>query len=207
MPTEVNIIATPELIRYLALFHRFFATMRAYVRDQDEDGIVLITLIADALHNVPDMLWRRNSKDDTERMADWIKGYPLGLRNSAPPARILTTCDAIISLEGVAAELGLTDDLSNLDLAPPEAIAAHVDLFYHACLEIRWRHRHPWSTGNAHWEERREGTKLAMEKLAEILADVPTGLVHWHQFDEAGFAQKASPLWNWPEGFGAGRDY
>ena len=212
--TEICIAPTLELIRYLCLFHRVFEAMQMFMKAQDEDGIVLMAWIADAIHNVPAMLWRYDATFDpacrgwAKSTADWMIAFPQVVGECMPPAHIMAACEAIFSDQNTAAELGLSDDFHDLDLAPPEKLATYIDLCYHACLAIRWRQiaRTPWRQKDPHWSDQQAYTMSLMGKIAELLVLLPYGLTHWHDVDEEAFTQAARQHWeNWPAGFGPDR--
>ena len=104
--TEICIAPTPELIRYLCLFQRIFEGMRRVVKEQDEDVIVLMAWIADAIHNVPAMIWRCDPTDEarSKSIAAWVVAFPQVVRECIPPAHIMTACEASFSYQGAAAE-------------------------------------------------------------------------------------------------------
>lgn len=174
MQPEISIAPTPELIRYLALFRRTFLAMQKYVEEQDEDGILLMAWTADALHNIPGMLWRYPPQESTDaypvanmqRLTTWVNNFPQVVTKCAPPDHIIAACESIFSPKGTAAELALSEDLSDLDLAPSHQIAAHVDLFYSACLAFRWRQGTHWREFDEHWQEARIGKILIIGKMA-----------------------------------------
>jgi hypothetical protein len=211
MDTQISIAPTSELIRFLCLFRRTFIAMQRFVREQDEDGIILMAWIADALHNVPGMLWRYDPAQDwngPQQMKRWMAQFPDGVRSCAPPDHIQFACINVFSAAGATAELALAEDLSDLDLAPPEQMAAYLDLFYRACITIRWRQapHMPWRTLDEHWASARSGKIEAMSRMAELLAQAPVGLVHWGQFDRDDFTRQARSIWQtWPAGFGLDR--
>jgi hypothetical protein len=208
MKPELSIAPAPELIRYLCLFHRAFVAMQRYVEDQDEDGIILMAWIADTIHNVPDMLWRYDPNTNWHgpaQTAAWMNAFPQIVRGTAAPNRIIAACEHIFSPEGATEELALSADLSDLDLAPPDQLAAHIDLFYHACLSFRWLQGRglPWRSRDKHWAARQAEITEAMRRMANVLVQAPIGLVHWRQFDKERFAQEARSIWvDWPAGFG-----
>src|SRR5579871_4160030 len=156
MDDDLHIAPIHELIRYLCLFRRWFVASQGYVRHQDTAGVILAAWIADALHNVPTMLWRYDPKADWNgpaQLAAWMKSFPKVVRKQGAPARIAADCDAIFSPAGAWAELHLDKDLSDLDLAPAEKMAAYLDIFRDACLYIRWRHGpYPWKETSEHWQ-------------------------------------------------------
>ena len=205
MNSEINLAPADELIRYLCLFRRAFVAMQKYVQVQDEEGILLMAWIADTLHNIPSLLWRygKPPNNTPTQLAAWIEAFPQIVRNCSAPDHLIAACSRIFSPEGATMELELANDLRDLDVAPLDQMAIHLDLFYRACLAIRWRQpkRLPWRTRDQDWELRRLETTELMGHMADVLAPVPVGLVHWNQFDQEHFKQQTRTLWEkWPDG-------
>jgi predicted metal-dependent HD superfamily phosphohydrolase len=211
MNDDFNIAPTEVLIRYLCLFRRWLLAAQRYVQNHDEHGVFLSAWIADALHNIPTMLWRYDPStnwNSPQELADWIKVFPQVVRKQGAPARIASECDAIFSPEGAVEELHLRDDLSDLDLARPRMMSAYLDLLYSACVGIRTRPggENPWTQKSEFWQEREAETTAAMGRIADVLVEVPCALVHWSTFDEARFTAQATALWeDWPRDFGLER--
>lgn len=68
-------LAPPEaLVRYLAPFRRAFAAVATYARRRDRGGLLLGGYVADALHNVPAVLWRYDESawHAPAAMRDWL---------------------------------------------------------------------------------------------------------------------------------------
>ena len=109
------------LLWYLAIFHRLFSGMERAAADRDREAMWACQWAADALHNVPAMLRRYDATDewhDPARFKRQITGFPRFLASMGAPARVGTLAAELVSRRGVAKELGLQRDLSDLDLAP-----------------------------------------------------------------------------------------
>lgn len=79
-----------EMVRYLAAFRRAFSAIAAYTEKRDRAGLLLGGYLADALHNVPSMLWHCDESEwhNPRDMRAWLE-YEFfdRLRSlSAPPA-------------------------------------------------------------------------------------------------------------------------
>ena len=79
----------PVLARYLELFRHAFLHIRAYGLGGGKDEALFCGLIADALHNVPDLLTRFD-KFDQERLQSDIRD-----QRGMVPAQLLPAWDAL----------------------------------------------------------------------------------------------------------------
>lgn len=137
-------------IRFLAAFHRFFTATLDYTRAQDKAGMLLVGGLADTLHNVPAMLWHRDSSDawrTPEGMEAWMADFPEYIRKQYAPERLIADSKRILSAENGAQTLGLRSDLANLDLCPASEMRPYLNLLYDTCLSMRtmrnYGHRPP----------------------------------------------------------------
>ena len=61
LPADAQFAPTILLARYLAIFQRFFAVVTNSTQNGDKPGMHLGGWLANALHNVPAMLWHRDN--------------------------------------------------------------------------------------------------------------------------------------------------
>src|SRR5579862_9111044 len=78
-----SIAPTTVLIRYLDIFRRWFLATNRYAESGDQNGLLLSAWIADALHNVPSMLYgegRVRQREVVERLKPlWTESLPTGV--------------------------------------------------------------------------------------------------------------------------------
>ena len=140
---EPLLAPAPVLLRCLAVFHRFFTAVEDYSRADDKAGMLLIGYLADALHNVPGMLWHCDKADvwrTPDSMDAWMLDFPDHIRKKAAPERIIADGERILSAENSAQTLGAragVADIVDLDLCPLREMRLYLDLIYHACLSMR----------------------------------------------------------------------
>ena len=127
------------LVRYLALFHRFLSAVVEYTWDGDKPGILMGGYLADALHNVPSMLWYtgEDAYYTPVIMNRRMENFPEQIWERAAPERLVEDSRHILSAEGGARELGLCNDLADLHLAPLPRMRIYLNLLYRACLSMR----------------------------------------------------------------------
>jgi hypothetical protein len=127
------------LVRYLAVFHRFLAAIVEYTDKDDKAGMFLGGWLADALHNVPSMLWftEAGAYHNPTNMDIWVEVFPGKIQSRAAPERLVEESKDILSAEGGAQELGLADDLADLDFAVLPRLRVYLDMLYRACLSMR----------------------------------------------------------------------
>jgi hypothetical protein len=211
--TEMTPAPATEMVRYLALFHRAFGVIAAYKENRNPNEALLGGYLADALHNVPGILQdydeqRWHSTGDIEK---WVRrGLPQMVAGYGAPEAIITLCSRVISPEGTAAELGLSNDLSNLDMAPQEALDHYLTLLYSECLEVRTLRNHgnkgdmslppqerqyiPWHDLEIIWTEEANEGSLLCAYSAQALLPVIAGLVRWNIFDEQAWQRETKRL-------------
>jgi hypothetical protein len=184
----------PEIVRYLAIFHRMFDPTARYGREGNRADIVLTGWMADALHNVPGLLLRYDRASPAwwtaEAMDQWMYHFPETLRDAATPDPLADECAHIFT----AAELpvGFVDVADPYgDIAPEQKLREYADFLYYACLTLRgfrsWgadRPR-PWRTmtdapGAEQW-------MAFVARYAAALLPIPGGLTRWSRFDENRF--------------------
>src|SRR5579883_1971593 len=101
--SDENIAPVPELVHYLAIFHRFAVALTDAVERRDVAGILMGVWIADTLHNVPGMLRRYDPAADWNgpvQLAEWMREFPKRVRKAGAPDELAAACDAIFSPEG-----------------------------------------------------------------------------------------------------------
>jgi len=214
--SEINIAPTDELIRFLCLFRRWLNYFERCIKLDDNDGTLLCIWIADAVHNVPLRLCYYDP-DPTDfyslaRQTIWVNSFPQAIRDDGAPDRIVQDCESIFSTDDVYKELGLDEDLSNLNLAPPDKIEDFINLVYNFCITVRFslptkptlgnyllnRLKHFWRIicfkGLLRWHHYRVYERFREKRYPEYsvwiveqagsLQQAATGLVHWDNFDE-----------------------
>jgi hypothetical protein len=111
------------------------------------------------------------------------------------PQRLLVAYQQILSPEGAAAELGLTQQQeSALDLAPADPMRRYLSMVRDACLVMRGVRNHVpdppwWPNLPRFWSTEADEDGIANAHLASALEAVPEAMVRWSQFDEAQFQQ------------------
>ena len=102
----------PEQIHYLAIFRRAFVAIEAFGDHEDVLGMLMAGHLADALHNVPSMLWAYevDGMHSPASIASWLKMFPAQLRTMGAPARAVEECRRILSGADDARDLGLASD-------------------------------------------------------------------------------------------------
>lgn len=191
-----------EMVRYLAIFHRAFAVMERYGREEFLAGMLFSTNLANCLHNVPYILTNYDSTGwhTAESMDQWIRGCAASSQESPLPEPIPADSQFIFSELGAAQTLGLQENLSDLDLAPALKLKGYIYLFYWACLEIRVIHhlevrgRPPWDNLEPVWSAEYHEVGIVYSLVAGVLKQIAWELVHWSQFDEDKFFRDAESL-------------
>jgi hypothetical protein len=136
---EPQLAPAPVIVRYLAVFQRALIAIQDYTRNGDKPGMLLGGWLADALHNVPAMLWHSShaSEHTPEAMDIWMNSFPDMLIKRAAPARLVEDSRRIVSAEGAAHELGLREDLTDLELASLPKMREYLNMIYEACVLMR----------------------------------------------------------------------
>lgn len=193
----------PEWVYYLAVFHRAFVAIRDYGEQQDRDGMLMGGFLADALHNVPNLLYRygHDVVYTPKHMPELLNAFPNTIEAIGGSFRLVEDARRIVSRDGAASELGLRPDTQNDVLAPPDAQNRYLNLLYTACLFMRtatnFNHWHRWDGSFPAWREmpwvrsaalKRKGQRNGL--LAGALEPIPAALVRWHEFDEPSFWQE-----------------
>jgi len=138
MQRDNPIAPLPVMVRYLAIFRRTFAFTADSADPSTPERVLLGGYLADALHNVPDMLWRYNEEASYQTPRDlevWItQGTPHRLLDHGASESVLAECRRIVGISPAAAaeELHLHSDLANVDLAPRERLSGYLKVFYRA---------------------------------------------------------------------------
>lgn len=191
-----------ELVRYLAVFHRAFAAIERYRRDEDWEGAYRSGWLADTLHNAPSVVLNYGADVwyTPERMNEIFEAASIDMTKIGASAHLVRDFYHIFSPQGTAAELGLRDDLSDLSPPPPQKARYYADylrLEFVAIRHIRsygeWKPL-PWSVAQEKWSE--EASKVARLNghLARAVLPLLVGLVHWETFDEAAFFDRTIAL-------------
>lgn len=206
----IRLAAAPEMVRYLALFHRAFGVTAGYKEDRNPNEALLGGYLANALHNLPGILRnydedRWNNPGDIERWAK--RGMPKMIAGYGAPEAVISLCSRVVSPEGTAAELGLSDDLSDLNLAPSDAFDYYLTQFYYTFLTVRMLRNHgnkgdtslpsqgrrysPWHDLRQNWTDRADEKAMLCACIAQALLPVIAGLVRWNTFEEDLWLQEA----------------
>jgi hypothetical protein len=179
-----------EWVYYLAVFRRALDAIWHYGEQRYPDGMLLGGYLADALHNVPAVLWHYEpgSWHDPDEMRRWVQNYPRYLQKMHAPVEITAAATVVVSLEETVRELGLEEDLSNWDLAPQDVQEKLLDMLYNSCLTMRGimgfgrpsrqnGEYQPWHHLSRIWNDvaMEEGTFNGL--LAQALRDIPCALV------------------------------
>jgi len=177
-----------EIVHYLAVFRRTFRYIAEAGDSEDRVAHVFGGELANVLHNMPGYL-RRTEPDG------WLDGrvtdFPAKMRASAPEP-IATECARIFASDDDLNELGLTADLSNLDLAPPDRLHAYLGVFRDAFITLRGMRNYGgndkfWLGVDAEWSNAVTELARITAWIARRLQDVPRHLVQWSVFDEQAF--------------------
>jgi hypothetical protein len=188
-------IAPPEeLVRYLAIFRRFLRSFASSSRSGDRQRLILAGWIADALHNVPGLLYRYEPKvwSSPEQIDRWVRAFPRSIGPRGAPAEIAAECLTIFAHHGASGELALRAGLSKLNVAPPEKMKHYLRLLYGFCLDTRTLRSYsdpcaPWGDVNSRWDDQGDSMVAFYGLVAEVLLPIPRALVHWSTFDERAF--------------------
>ncbi|BDI34013.1 hypothetical protein CCAX7_60640 [Capsulimonas corticalis] len=191
---DINIAPPDVLIRYLAVFSRFFRESQKFLDAEDYGGILLTGHAANVLHHTPMNLshYRGVKADWKERSSEFFGSWASRFRADGAPEYLLTIWDEIFTPMQDHAELGLHADLSNLDLAPPVVFDAFMALFLDACLSMRFLNNissEPveWQMPDASVIKDGERAIIASTQIARAFAPLPTALLHWSSFDPESF--------------------
>ena len=198
LPVEPKPAPTIVFVRYMATFQRFFTAVRDYTHQGDKAGMLLGGYLADALHNVPAMLWHCDPQGwfNPTSMEEWMQEFAEELWEKAAPPRLIDESRRILSPVGAIQELQLRDDLTDVSLAPLLQMRVYLDWLSDACLSMRFMRncgsRPPtvWRDLEQAWldkTEQAEGQATFNEVWASVLLPVPHAFVHWDSFDEEQF--------------------
>lgn len=137
LPYDPQRAPADVLVRYLAVFHRFLTAI-CYTVVNDKPGMFLVGWLAQKLREVPEMLWYCDAHyyHSPSVVSRGLEGSPESIRHLAAPERLVTDCRRILCAEDGARELGLCDDLADLDLAPLPKMWVYLDLLYQACQSM-----------------------------------------------------------------------
>jgi hypothetical protein len=189
-----------EMVRYLATFRRFLDSVVAHSERHDLPGLLLDGYLADALHNLPAMLWHydETSWHAPSQMRTWLeRDFLEWLRQWAPP-ELVEHAGRVLAAAGAPEVLGLPGGPEQLRLPPLESLGACLDVLHTACVTIRslrnlagnWsREGGPWANLK-HVTAAEEKRATAMGELARVLLPVPAAIVSWPTFDRAAFGRE-----------------
>lgn len=135
--------APPEIwVYHLAVFRRAFRVIAQYADEDYHAGMLLGGHFADALHNVPSLLWSFRAIKYGNYSPEPIKRFLLQhastfSRRPAVCKRLAQDISDIYQREGAANELSLSDDLSDLQM-PLKIVQHHyLDMLYATCVITR----------------------------------------------------------------------
>lgn len=201
----MKLAPAPEMVRYLAIFHRAFTVSAGYKENKDPYEAVLGGELADALHNVPSLLW--DYKEKGRHSHSQIR-FVEALQKYGAPERIIALYSYVASTEGTAAELGLREDLSDICLAPQDALDRYLRVLHQACLALRVmrnfdndgdtslprneREYAPWRNLETIWTTEADEWGTFCSHLAQAFLPLIAALVRWNTFDEDLWLQEAS---------------
>lgn len=195
----------PELLYYLAVFHRAFTVMEKH---PGPVWMILGGVFLDALHNTPGRLRRYDESDlhSPPRRLSYLQSLPQLARSRYAPKRVVADCEWIVSPEAVADDLGLSPDLSDIRLAPPDRMDRYLDRIYLACLLMRTRNHDygrvkiigipvptymlPASTF-CPWRTSTRERAVWFTQMAGAMRPIPRGLVRWDTFSEEQWLEAA----------------
>ncbi len=184
----MKLAPVPEIVRYLAIFHRAFKLVASYKDNKNPDVALLGGFLADALHNVPRLLQNYDEAEwyKPSEMDQWIgRGVPRMVRGYGAPVYVVTLCENIVSDRNCAQEIGLLADLSDLIIAPPGTRERYLSLLYQACVGIRVLRNYgnrgdsPWRDLKNNWTDRANERSLLFSCLAQALLPAIIALVQW----------------------------
>ena len=199
MHKDPQIAPPAAFLRYIAVFHRAFVAIDDYTRRGDRPGMLLGGWLADALHNVPSLLWHYSpdgwhSPQNTDA---WLTAFPGKMQRRGAPEDVVRDSERIVAHGGEAHELGIRDDLGDFDLAPTESLDTYLETIYLAFLSMRVMRNYgarphaTWQGLEQVWTERADAQAAFNGLMASVLLPVPSGLVRWGQFDKAAFRHAA----------------
>ena len=183
----------------MAVFQRAFAAIDEYALAGDKQGMLFGGWLANALHNVPGVLqyYSDDASLNAQRITNRLEVLPERLRTSNAPERLITDCNRILSECDAARDLGLKEDLSDIDLAPDTDMCLYLDILYEACLVMRLTENcssksdNRWADLDNSWSAwAYEQAKLS-GLIASTLRTLPSGLVKWNEFDRKAFRRNA----------------
>lgn len=194
MNNGIILAPVPELIRYLSILRRSFACIRKWGTTEDRDGMLFGGWLADALHNVPNMLLHyapHAAWHSPTSISDWLeRGFPAQMRHHfGAPEHLLAAYEGILSAENAAMGLGIEFPQDAPDVAPPNAMLRYLTLFYDALLEMRYMRNYgckpaPWPVRLENWSREADEDGRFNADFAGLLEVIPAGLVRWDGFDE-----------------------
>jgi hypothetical protein len=194
-PDLPSIAPPADLVRYMAFFHRAFAAIDDYTVAGDKQGMLLGGWLADALHNVPGVLqhYSDDSSQNALHMTNRIEVLPNRLLNSNAPERLITDCTRILSETDTARDLGLQDDLSDIDIAPDTEMILYLHILAKACIYMRMagncesKSENRWEDLDSSWNKWAYNQAKLSGLVASTLRTLPSGLVKWSEFDRNAF--------------------
>ena len=193
-PIEPDPAPINEYVRYLAIFQRTFAARIDYTQKGDIEGVWLSGWLEDTLHNVPAMLWNCSHDDwyAPKKMNEWIQTFPVIVREWQVPKRLVEETERILSLENGTVELGLREDLADIDLAPFPELHDCLEMLYDGCIYMR--RRRMWKDLERYRSVEEKEHIEYCRKLSTVLLPLPKGLLHWSQFDKEVFNKTGMEL-------------
>jgi hypothetical protein len=184
-----------EWVYYLAVFRRALLSIQEYAEQRDSDRMLLGGYLADALHNVPALLWHYEDGGwhDPARIRGWIQNYPQHLQKLHAPIEVVAGAVFVVSPDNDARRLGLENDFSNHNIPPTETQELLLDMLYASCLWMRGirgfgratRHNaahHPWHRLYKMWNEEAMEFGTFNGLLAEAQRDIPCALLRWQDY-------------------------
>jgi hypothetical protein len=129
---DAQLASADVIVRYLAIYQRFLTAVIQYTEKGDKPGMLLGAWMAVELKQTLKMLWHCDDYNRSPPVVNrYVDKFPKGLPSLGAPERLVSDYERILSAERGAAELGLRDDLSNLDLAPLPKMRACLELLYY----------------------------------------------------------------------------
>ena len=188
-----------EMVRYLAPLRRALGSVVAHAAKRDRAGLLLDGYVADALHNVPSMLWHYDeaSWHRPSRMRLWLeRGFPETLRRMAAPPGLVEEAQRIVAQAGASDVLGLPGGPEQVRLPPLDRLRVCLERLYRACVTIRglrnmgaWPERGwpPWIGLDEQVTAEDDEFGAACDEIARAFVPLPAAVVSWPTFEEQAF--------------------
>jgi hypothetical protein len=198
---EPKLAPADEMVRYLAPLRRALDSVIIHSARRDFPGLLLDGYVADALHNVPAMLWHYDeaSGNAPSRMRTWLeRGFLRWLHQRAPP-ELVEQAERVIAAAGGFEVLGLSGGPEHVRLPPLECLGACLDRLKSACLTVRflrniggpvWNARSQWIDLDERVTPKDEEYSAMCGEVARALLALPAAVVSWPTFDRAAFLRE-----------------